>query len=131
MADSISHRPASLITVSAACGDSLPGRKLDHSSFESHLKVAHFHADDTASDFSLALGHMDNDRLFFMFLKTPNFPRRFRSEESERFFSSSSIHTRNYGNDGEDGQKTGAVIVSVTCFAYFTTFFLDVSFSTC
>lgn len=129
MADSISHRPAGLITISAACGDSLPGRKLDHSSFESHLKVAHFHADDIVSDFSLALGHMDNDRLFFMFLKTPNFSRRFRSEETERFFSSS-IHTRNYGNDGEDGQKTGAVIVSVTCFAYFTTFFLDVSFST-
>lgn len=86
MADSISHRPAGLITISAACGDSLPGRKLDHSSFESHLKVAHFHADDTVSDFSLALGHMDNDRLFFMFLKTPNFSRRFRSEETERFF---------------------------------------------
>lgn len=123
MADSISHQPTSLITISAACGDSLPGRKLDHSSFESHTKVAHFHADDTLSDFSLALGHMDNDRLFFMFLKTPNLSRRFRSEES---FFSSSIHTRNYGNDGEDGQKTGAVIVSVTCFAYFTTLFLDV-----
>lgn len=78
MADSISHRPTGLITISAACGDSLPGRKLDHRSFESHMKVAHFHADDTVSDFSLALGHMDNDRLFFYVLKNTKLFKAFQ-----------------------------------------------------